>query len=83
MCVWVYTFYRRLMGPSAVLEECAKRRLHQVSIFQTPMPVASRSAEYVIPAHHEEDQHLNLDMTLVSLLKHLDLQVFPTFRKLL
>ena len=72
------------MGPRTGLDECAKRRLHRVSTFQTPMLVVSRSAYYVIPAHHhDKGQHLNLDMTLVSLLKHLELRVFPTFRKFL
>ena len=72
------------MGPRAGLDECVKRRPHHVSIYQTPMPVVSRSADYVIPAHHhEEGKHFNQDMTLVSLLEQLELQVFPTFRKFL
>jgi len=37
------------VAPRAGLDECGKARHHRVSIFQTPKPIASRSADYVIP----------------------------------
>ena len=72
------------MAPKVGLDECGKARLHRVSIVQTPKPLASRSADYVIP---ERPSRVRLSFARGYYIgisaQNVKLQVFLTFRKFL